>query len=112
MEKELSLFYDYEEYTIKGEGFYPQLSIPRCEKFLKKNIFFKLENNIFYQYSGPAISGFYEKQGEEVLKALNKQHGANPPAEVILNSGGRQVHPTDFERSTFKIITKKRCYSF
>lgn len=107
---EIPLFFDYNEYYIKEEGFYPQITLPKTgNQFSKIFIKFSLRNNAFEQNSGPAISGFYENYGEDILKELNNNFNTN--IKYIVNFGGRVVHPTYFENSTFKIITKGRCFS-
>jgi hypothetical protein len=107
---ELGLFFDYNEYYVKEEGFYPQLSIPKNIQFSKLHIKFILKNEMWCQTSGPAIAGFYENTGEEILRKLNEL--GNISAIQIMNYGGRIIHPTEYQNATFKIITKKRCFSF
>jgi len=111
MTTEIGLFFDYSEYYDKEEGFYPQISIPTTSKqFSKIFIKFALRDGRFLQHSGPAISGFYDNHGENILNVLNAHFGSN--CSVIVNFGGRIVHPTFFETTTFKIIARRRCFSF
>ena len=107
---ELGLFFDYDEYYQKDEGFYPQITIPTSSKqFSKIFVLFALNGERFLQNSGPAISGFYDNHGDNVLKALNAHFGTK--CMTIVNFGGRVVHPTYLETTTFKIIARRRGFS-
>lgn len=91
--------------TLYGDGFYPRLS-PSASASSKRTVLFTLQmfdNRLSWcQKSGPAIIGFDDNIGVQLLVSLNME-GGHCHATRIVNSGGRTIFPRG-PNSTYRIL--------
>jgi hypothetical protein len=80
----------------QGNGFYPQMAVLYGQMYSNMYVRFRLfiYMDLCYgwtQVSGPAIAGFTQRDGEQLLQSLNGD--TQFKANVISNFGGRIIYP-------------------